>query len=76
MLLNDAMKLGILHGWMIGVMESAFKELRWSTFQAWVGHNRGRILEARRQEALSDLEEEESLGLHDQTPFSSDGSEK
>ena len=28
MLLNDAVKLGTLHGWMIGVMESALKELR------------------------------------------------
>jgi len=34
MLLNDAVKLDVLRGWMIGVMESTLKELRWSTFQA------------------------------------------
>ena len=27
MLLNDAMKLGVLRGWMIGIIESAPKEL-------------------------------------------------
>ncbi|KAJ8432401.1 hypothetical protein Cgig2_010003 [Carnegiea gigantea] len=37
MLLNDAVKLGILCGWMIEIMESALKELQCSTFQAWVG---------------------------------------
>jgi len=31
-LLNDAVKLGVLCGWMIGIMELALKELRWSTF--------------------------------------------
>ncbi|KAJ8426919.1 hypothetical protein Cgig2_010437 [Carnegiea gigantea] len=35
MLLNDVVMLGILRGWLIDVMESAFKELRWSIFQAW-----------------------------------------
>ncbi|KAJ8434141.1 hypothetical protein Cgig2_000861 [Carnegiea gigantea] len=35
MLLNGAVKVGVLRGWMIGVMESAIKELRWNTFQAW-----------------------------------------
>ncbi|KAJ8423526.1 hypothetical protein Cgig2_030021 [Carnegiea gigantea] len=54
-------------------MESALKELRWSTFRTWVERNRGRILEACRQEALSDPEEEESLRSDDQTPLSSDG---
>jgi len=34
MLLNDTVKLGVLRECMIGVMESALKELRWSTFQA------------------------------------------
>ncbi|KAJ8433817.1 hypothetical protein Cgig2_017887 [Carnegiea gigantea] len=45
-LLNTTVKLGVLRGWMIMVMESAHKELQWRTFQAWVGCNRGRILEA------------------------------
>ncbi|KAJ8424704.1 hypothetical protein Cgig2_025453 [Carnegiea gigantea] len=62
MLHNDVVKLGVLCGWMIGIMESTLKELWWSTFQAWLGCNRGRILEARRQEALNDLEDEESSG--------------
>ncbi|KAJ8432190.1 hypothetical protein Cgig2_013732 [Carnegiea gigantea] len=72
MLINDAVKLGILSGRIIGVMESALKELRWSTFQAWVGRNRGRILEAPRQKASSDSEEEESSGSDDQNPLYSD----
>ncbi|KAJ8430365.1 hypothetical protein Cgig2_007595 [Carnegiea gigantea] len=55
MLLNDTVKLGVLRGWMI---------------EAWVGRNRGRILEARRQEVLSNSEEEESSGSNDQTPLS------
>ncbi|KAJ8422197.1 hypothetical protein Cgig2_000662 [Carnegiea gigantea] len=46
MLLNDVVKLIVLRRWMIMVMESALKELQWSAFQAWVGRNRGRILEA------------------------------
>ncbi|KAJ8434485.1 hypothetical protein Cgig2_032662 [Carnegiea gigantea] len=76
MLLIDAVKLGILRGRMIGVMKSALKELRWSTFQACVARNRGRILGTHRQEASSDLEEEESSGSDDRTPLSSDGSEE
>ncbi|KAJ8432716.1 hypothetical protein Cgig2_001934 [Carnegiea gigantea] len=57
MLLNDVVKLGVLSRWMISVMESALKELQWNTFQAWTGRNRGRIMEARRQEASSDSDE-------------------
>ncbi|KAJ8431098.1 hypothetical protein Cgig2_007514 [Carnegiea gigantea] len=33
MLLNNAVKLGILCGWLIDAMESALKEMRWSVFQ-------------------------------------------
>jgi len=40
MLLNDAVKLDVLRGWIIDIMESAFKELRWSTLMEWVRHNR------------------------------------
>ena len=47
---------------MIGVMESVLTELRWSTFWAWVGRNRDRILEAWYEEADSDQDEEESSG--------------
>ena len=62
MLLNDIVKLGVLSGWMILVMELALKELRWNAFQALTGCNRGRIMEARRHEASSDSDEEESSG--------------
>ncbi|KAJ8425253.1 hypothetical protein Cgig2_015860 [Carnegiea gigantea] len=40
MLLNDDVKLSVLSGWMIPIMESALKELRWNAFQAWTGCNR------------------------------------
>ncbi|KAJ8427690.1 hypothetical protein Cgig2_003601 [Carnegiea gigantea] len=60
MLLNDVVKLSVLRGWMMGETESTLKELRWSTFQVWVGRNRGRILEACRQEALNTSENKES----------------
>ncbi|KAJ8438772.1 hypothetical protein Cgig2_009890 [Carnegiea gigantea] len=40
MLLNDAVTLGVLRGWLIDIMESALKELCWSIFQAW-GYGRG-----------------------------------
>ncbi|KAJ8436130.1 hypothetical protein Cgig2_001157 [Carnegiea gigantea] len=72
MLLNDAVKLAVLRGWMIVVMESALKELRWNAFQAWTGRNRGRIMEARRQEASSDSDKEESSGSDGQSLLLSD----
>ncbi|KAJ8420581.1 hypothetical protein Cgig2_010236 [Carnegiea gigantea] len=40
MLLNNVVKLGVLSGRMITVMESILTELRWNAFQAWTGHNR------------------------------------
>ena len=54
MLLIDAVKLSILRGWMISIIESTLKALRWTTFQAWVRGNKGRILEARHQDLDSD----------------------
>ncbi|KAJ8428431.1 hypothetical protein Cgig2_003133 [Carnegiea gigantea] len=33
MLLNDTVKLGVLHGWMIDIMESVLKELRFMAFE-------------------------------------------
>jgi len=71
MLLNDAGKLGVLRGWIIGIMESPRKELQWSTFQVWVGQNRSNILRARCQEAESS-QEEERLGSGDASPLTSD----
>jgi len=46
MLLNDAVKLKVLRGWMIAVMESALKKLRWNAFQVLIGLNRGTVKEA------------------------------
>jgi len=46
MLLNEAERLGVLHGWTLCIMESALTELRWNTFEAWVWQNKDRILEA------------------------------
>ncbi|KAJ8435059.1 LOW QUALITY PROTEIN: hypothetical protein Cgig2_015564 [Carnegiea gigantea] len=57
MLLNDAVKLGILRRWIIGIMELALKEL--CTFQAWLGRNRSDILWAHRPDIDCDEEEEE-----------------
>ncbi|KAJ8435881.1 LOW QUALITY PROTEIN: hypothetical protein Cgig2_008421 [Carnegiea gigantea] len=37
---SNAIMLGVLRGWMMLVMESGLKELRWNAFQAWMGHNR------------------------------------
>ncbi|KAJ8435893.1 LOW QUALITY PROTEIN: hypothetical protein Cgig2_010926 [Carnegiea gigantea] len=74
MLLNDGVKLGILHGWMIGIMESALKRVAVEHLLG-MGRAQQRILEAHRQEASSDSEEEESSRSDDQTPISSDGSE-
>ncbi|KAJ8431879.1 hypothetical protein Cgig2_001571 [Carnegiea gigantea] len=39
--LNDAVRLGMLSGWIIAVMDSALKELRWNAFQAWTGRDSG-----------------------------------
>ncbi|KAJ8444842.1 hypothetical protein Cgig2_008899 [Carnegiea gigantea] len=72
MLLNDAIKLGVLPEWMIAIIESALKELRWNAFQARMGRNRGRIKEARRQKAHGDSEEEKSSRSDSQTSLHSD----
>ncbi|KAJ8425510.1 hypothetical protein Cgig2_024221 [Carnegiea gigantea] len=58
MLLNDAVKLGVLRGWMIVIMESALKELWWGTFQAWVDCNRSNILQAHCPGIDSDQEDD------------------
>ena len=47
MLLNEAERLGVLHGRTLRAMESALTELRWSTFDSWVWLNGDRIIEAR-----------------------------
>jgi len=40
MLLNDVVKMGVLCGGMIDIMESTLVELPWSTFKEWVWRNR------------------------------------
>jgi len=57
MLLNEAERLGVLHGRTLRIMESALIELRWSTFEAWVWLNGDRVLEARFQEEAEQKEE-------------------
>jgi len=77
MLLNDAVRLGVLRGWMIGIMESTLKELLWSTFRAWVGHNGSNILRARCPKADNDQEEkQEDSESGDASPLPSDDGEK
>jgi len=46
MLLNDAVKLGVLSEQMSAAMESILIELWWNAFQKWTRRNRGRIIEA------------------------------
>ncbi|KAJ8442958.1 hypothetical protein Cgig2_019531 [Carnegiea gigantea] len=36
MLLNEAKRLGVLHGQALRTLESAFTELHWRTFESWV----------------------------------------
>ena len=62
MLLNNVVKLGVLHKWMIDIMESALKELRWSTFEEWGRHNKDNILRAHHSEANNDQEEGSGFG--------------
>ncbi|KAJ8447165.1 hypothetical protein Cgig2_022894 [Carnegiea gigantea] len=59
MLLNEAERLGVLHGRTLRRMESALIELRWSTFEAWMWQNGDWIFEARFREKAE--YEEESL---------------
>ncbi|KAJ8421146.1 LOW QUALITY PROTEIN: hypothetical protein Cgig2_027444 [Carnegiea gigantea] len=47
--LNEAERLGVLHGQTLRVMESALTELRWSTFESWVWLNGDRIFEAQQR---------------------------
>ncbi|KAJ8427687.1 hypothetical protein Cgig2_000408 [Carnegiea gigantea] len=63
MLLNDAVKLGVLHGCMIDVIESTLTELGVEHLLSMGKHNRDRILEAHCEEADSDQDEQESSGL-------------
>ncbi|KAJ8444463.1 hypothetical protein Cgig2_024027 [Carnegiea gigantea] len=72
MLLNDAVKLGVLRRWMIDIMESALKELRWSTFEEWLWCNRDNILRAHRLEI--DSNQEEDLESSNGSPLPSDDS--
>ncbi|KAJ8423714.1 hypothetical protein Cgig2_016465 [Carnegiea gigantea] len=67
MFLNEAMKLGMLRRWMIGIMESTLKELWWSTFQAWSSGDRVsvRLL----HHGLSSLRDTEKMAGHVRDTF-------
>ncbi|KAJ8440103.1 LOW QUALITY PROTEIN: hypothetical protein Cgig2_026454 [Carnegiea gigantea] len=67
MLLNGTVKLGVLYGGMIEIMESALIELQWSTFEDWVV---GNILRACHPEI--DNKQKEGLGFDDASPAPSD----
>ena len=47
MLLNEAERLGVLHGQALRSLESALAKLHWSTFESWVQLYDDRIFEAR-----------------------------
>ena len=47
MLLNEAERLGVLHGRALRTLELALTELRWSTFESWVWLYSDRIFETR-----------------------------
>jgi len=67
MLLNEAKRLGVLHGRTLRITESTLIDLRWDTFEAWVWRNRDRILRARfRPEAE---QKEESLNTEGLPPL-------
>ncbi|KAJ8426729.1 hypothetical protein Cgig2_011550 [Carnegiea gigantea] len=61
MLLNDAVRLGVLSRGMIEILELDLVELRWSTFEEWLWCSRGNILRASRSEPDSDREESSEL---------------
>ncbi|KAJ8430171.1 hypothetical protein Cgig2_028057 [Carnegiea gigantea] len=62
MVLNNVVKLGVLSGGIIEILESALVELRWSTFQKWVWCNKGNILRAHHLEPNTDREESSGTG--------------
>ncbi|KAJ8419879.1 hypothetical protein Cgig2_007495 [Carnegiea gigantea] len=47
MLLNEAEKLGVLHGPRLRSLEVAFTELRWGAFESWTWLSGDRVYEAR-----------------------------
>ncbi|KAJ8452571.1 hypothetical protein Cgig2_004907 [Carnegiea gigantea] len=47
MLLNEAEKLGVLHGPRLRSLEVALTELRWGVFESWIWLFGGRVYEAR-----------------------------
>ncbi|KAJ8440417.1 hypothetical protein Cgig2_017650 [Carnegiea gigantea] len=69
-LLNEAERLGVLHGRTLRIMESALTELRWNTFEAWVWQNGDRIFKARFWEKAG--HEEESSDAEEATSPSGD----
>jgi len=62
MVLNDAVKIGVLHRWMITIIESALKELRWSIFEECLQCKSDDILEAHHSETDNNQEEGSESG--------------
>ena len=57
MLLNEAERLGVLHGQMLRIIELTLTELHWSTFESWVWLYGDRIFEAQFQANTEPKEE-------------------
>jgi len=45
-LLNDAVELGIVSGFLADDLKSTLDRLRWTSFQAWLSRTRGDLREA------------------------------
>jgi len=46
MLLNDAMKLGFMGGFIAASLKASLKGLQWSSFESWILHGEHDLLEA------------------------------
>ncbi|KAJ8425916.1 hypothetical protein Cgig2_033857 [Carnegiea gigantea] len=66
MLLNEAERLGVLHGRTLWAMESALAELHWSTFESWVWLYGDRIFEAQFQAKVEPKEESSRVGRQEE----------
>jgi len=52
MIVNHAVKLGVLSRGLAQMLESTLIGLQWGTFEAWLWCNRGNILRALRQSQI------------------------
>ncbi|KAJ8423208.1 hypothetical protein Cgig2_006761 [Carnegiea gigantea] len=65
MFLNEAERLGVLHGRALRTLESVLTELRWSTFESWVWLYGDRIFETRFRTRVAP-EESSGAGLQEE----------